>query len=144
VVQLIVHTTGRLCKCIFQLCAPNAQAELRGIKIFRRAAVSSSLWLAAEPGRRRSSNLLRAVAGRDSPRREKAGDPVAAAGEGSVEEARQGAGAGEPEEDGGPPVPPRATQDRATTALGSLSRPNSGYSSSASQLGSKSETSDFG
>lgn len=36
---------------------------------------------------------------------------MAAAGEGSVEEARQGTGAGEPEEDGGPSVPPRATQD---------------------------------
>ena len=36
---------------------------------------------------------------------------MAAEGEGSVEEARQGAGAGKPEEDGGPSVPPRATQD---------------------------------
>ena len=36
---------------------------------------------------------------------------MAAAGEGSVEEARQRADAGEPEEDDGPPVPPRAAQD---------------------------------
>ena len=36
---------------------------------------------------------------------------MAVAGEGSVEEARQEPGAGEPEEDGGPPVPARAAQD---------------------------------
>jgi len=47
----------------------------------------------------------------DSPRREKAGDPVAAACEGAVEEARQDPGAGKPEEGGGPPVPPRPAQD---------------------------------
>jgi len=47
----------------------------------------------------------------DSSRREKAGDPVAAACEGPVEEARQESGAGEPEEDGGPSVAPRALKD---------------------------------
>jgi len=36
---------------------------------------------------------------------------VAAAGEGAVEEARQDPDSGEPEENGGPPVPPRAAQD---------------------------------
>ena len=36
---------------------------------------------------------------------------MAAACEGPVEEARQDSGAGEPEEDGDPPVPPRVAKD---------------------------------
>jgi hypothetical protein len=38
-------------------------------------------------------------------------DPVAALCEGAVEETRHDPGAWESEEDGGPPVPPRAAQD---------------------------------
>ena len=61
--------------------------------------------------------------GDGSPRREKAGDPVAAAGEGAVEETRQDPGAGESEEGGGPAVPPRAAQDLGERLFTGENRP---------------------
>lgn len=48
---------------------------------------------------------------------------MAAACEGPVEEARQDPGAGEPEEDGGPPVPARAAQDLGERLFAGENRP---------------------
>ena len=51
------------------------------------------------------------------------GDPVAAAGEGAVEEARQDAGAGEAEEVGRKAVPPRAAEDLRERPFAGEDRP---------------------
>ena len=55
--------------------------------------------------------LLPSGRGNDSPRRDKAGDPVASARESAVEKTRHDPGAGEPEEDSGTPVPHRTTEN---------------------------------
>jgi len=48
---------------------------------------------------------------------------VAASCEGAVDETRHESGAGEPEEDGGPPVPPRAAKDLGDRPFTGENRP---------------------
>jgi len=87
--------------------------------------------------------LLPSGCGNDSPRREKAGDPVASAREGAVEEPRHDPGAGEPEKDGGTPVPRRSAEDlgdRHFTGEDRPSRQNEVHRLEARRLGDRGES----